>query len=435
MPDKIINLLPTLVNERTGLIRKLEPVKTSFLPLKLYLYSAVLSIHPQNKPFDLNPLSISGAGKNEQEAIAKCLAEAIERYCGYFSPYWKELIYASYQEIEDEAIEPERFALFSESQYKTPEFYFKPFTRKTKIHWVRGRELSSGKNCWLPAQLCFLSQFLFPETRIGYASSNGLASGLGYEDAVERAISEVIERDAFMITWLNQLKFPLLKIEFQNNCWLNRTFTTLHSTHYRPYTFILNNASGIPVSLSIILNIKRASPLVSFGASADLDMNKAIEKSIIESLQCLNYLFRCKEVNKKVGFKNGKPLIRNFSEHALLYSQPNRYNQVSFLFENGPGRKKHVFYPPENGPAGDKLNKMVELLKQRGYEIIIVDLTPEEFRKLGLWVVKAIIPEFINLSLGNWIYKGGGRIYEVPEKIGFKRKTEAQLYTELHPFP
>lgn len=280
----------------------------------------------------------------------------------------------------------------------------------------------------------FLSNYIPGDTRIGYSTSNGLACGYSYNKAVEKAIYELIERDAFMIMWLNQLKFPILKLEFEDNCWLSKTLNNLNSTNYRAYTYILDNDTGVSTCLTATLNVKKGSPLVSFGSSTNLDLNKAIEKSVIESLYGLCSLLQSEKNNINIEFKEGKPLIKDFNDHALLYKNPDRYKYISFLIEGENNRKKYRYHNSYDY-GDDNLGKLIALLKRKGYEIIIIDLIPEEFRKLGFWVVKAMIPEFIGISLGDWVFKGGRRVYEVPEKIGFKRKREDELNPELHPFP
>ncbi|MGH3050467.1 MAG: YcaO-like family protein, partial [Gaiellaceae bacterium] len=142
-----------------------------------------------------------GSGVSYDAALAAAVGEAVERY----STGWTdsaEPVLDTAAGLGDEAVSPERFALFSERQYEQAGFPFRPFTAATPICWVRGLALPSCEPAWLPAQLVYMPWRLRPgETPIGRATSNGLAAHTTVAEASLTALLELLERDAFMIAW------------------------------------------------------------------------------------------------------------------------------------------------------------------------------------------------------------------------------------------
>ncbi|HUO89222.1 MAG TPA: YcaO-like family protein [Rhizomicrobium sp.] len=71
-------------------------------------------------------------------------------------------------------------------------------SRGTRIHWVKARELATGKAAWVPRELVRIDCLDSGCADAAYfaRSSNGLASGNVRAEAILAALCEVIERDA-----------------------------------------------------------------------------------------------------------------------------------------------------------------------------------------------------------------------------------------------
>ena len=86
--------------------------------------------------------------------------------------------------------------------------YAKP-DMQTPIGWTRAVELPAGSEAFVPASLVYL--YFNTEGPDGYfcpPTSNGLAAGPSLDSAVLSGLYELIERDAFLITWMNRLAVP-----------------------------------------------------------------------------------------------------------------------------------------------------------------------------------------------------------------------------------
>src|SRR3989344_4104345 len=157
---------------------------------------------------------------DERQALTATLAEALERYLWLeTTDYFVSPQRATTHEISKsgQAILPERFAGFSpEQRTKNSRLTLAP---DAEYLWVRGYSWTAGKNIWIPAQVVsgkhggknFSNKDSEPV--IVAAITTGLATGPTLEFALLNGALEIIERDALMITWLNQLSPPRIDLD------------------------------------------------------------------------------------------------------------------------------------------------------------------------------------------------------------------------------
>ena len=79
-----------------------------------------------------------------------------------------------------------------------------------------------------------------------------------------------------------------------------------------------------------------------------------------------------------------------------------------------------------------RLHFLCHRLNSLGMDAIAVDLTTDELRDVGLWVVRVVTPELMPMSpIYRARYLGHPRLYEYPEQAGYGSRTEA----DINPFP
>ncbi|MDP3758109.1 MAG: YcaO-like family protein, partial [Candidatus Daviesbacteria bacterium] len=161
------------------------------------------------------PEGWSGADlESPEKAAMRCVGEAVERTCLYVYRD-KDLVSGSFKELENRgAINPREFAAFSVSQLKNDKFSRCRFDENSRFGWAAGKSLITGKKVLAPAQLIYLSyKYKDQEPTIRQRISTGAAAYTDWEEALYRGICEVIERDAWMIHWLNELSPPRIDLE------------------------------------------------------------------------------------------------------------------------------------------------------------------------------------------------------------------------------
>ena len=200
----------SVVNMHTGIIRSVLDVP--ILPDDPTIFACTaLTCDPSRFRPGMQAFPGNGAGFSREQARSAAIGEAIERYCsGFADP--ESLIFGTYKEVcqTHPTIHPSAYALFLPSQYSG--LSLQPFNENTPIAWVSGNSLKTGAPVLVPAGLVYLPYhpWFQGEGFIAEPTSNGLACGDSYEEAVFKGLCEVVERDAFMIMWLNrQVNQPL----------------------------------------------------------------------------------------------------------------------------------------------------------------------------------------------------------------------------------
>ena len=141
---------------------------------------------------DLPPLSVGGAGLRLEDALAACLAEAIERT-------------AQIERDGDIALTaplgsvslPDQIAGLMDLVIAGD-----PARADEPIDWVRARDMTTSAGILVPADWCLRRQKATVLAIPGAALSTGCAAGPTAEDAYARGLLELIERDAASLWWL-----------------------------------------------------------------------------------------------------------------------------------------------------------------------------------------------------------------------------------------
>lgn len=399
---------------------------------KLFQYACVMKspsfIWGDNKGEDIS----SGIAIDEDRAKIKALGEAIERYC--LSLCSKDLKKASLKELDNRALDIKTVVNFSPRQLKNKRFKECRINENDVFEWVKGYSITKRKTVFIPAQLVFVPYKHFNKEKIiREPITTGAACSTSLSGAIYRGICEIIERDAFMITYLNRLKVPLIDVENSHNMKIKNLANYFKRYRLEIYVFDITTDIKIPSVMSILIDRTGMGPAVSVGLSADLDYEKAVLKSMEEAQHSRPWirtmLFEGKQLNKP-----SKHL--DLDERAVLWSDIKMIRYLDFLLKNKEVKKmgKHKKY---KGTL-KMLKKTLEIFNKKNIEILFVDVTTPPAVKIGFKTVKVIIPQMQPLYLTEHLkYLGGRRLYEVPKLLGY-RKTEIKeenLYTTIpHPF-
>lgn len=172
-------------------------------------------------------LSLSqGKGLDHASARVSALMETIESF--HAENYSKEIIEFSINDAEKKQIDIcdyQNLPVYREAQLSNSE----------TISWVRGKEIFSGKDTFVPYDSVNTDFRVSVNQRPLYFSkgSNGLASGNTAEEAIVHALCELIERDAY-------------------SCW------TLKPSHERKITKVIKSSISCSTSNALIERFEKA---------------------------------------------------------------------------------------------------------------------------------------------------------------------------------
>jgi ribosomal protein S12 methylthiotransferase accessory factor len=425
------------VSPRTGIVAAVE--ECLHLPTEPPLHRFASRVGRQDgllgSPAD-HLSETGGTGLTRGEAVAAAVGEALERYSGTFVPD-ERLVVASASELGPDAVEPRRFALFSDSQYLGARFPFRPFAADSRVAWVEGLSLPDRVPCWLPAELVFLGDTVVSGCRrIGYATSSGMACAETIDDALVRGLCEVLERDAFMIVWANRLSLPLLEwsgeprfVELDHRLFvatgLEYAAIDLSGFHRLPSVAgVVRAPAGVPGALGV-------------GAGTDPSLERAWWKALSEAFAARAAAAKLAllDPGRKYGPRGAG--VVSFADHIAYYANAGRAKATSFLDES-PERSPVSGIPALEGasPAGH-VASLCARVEEAGSNAYAVDVTAPDVRELGLVVMKVVAPELCSLDAPHEArFLGGRRLYDTDLHLGLRAPGgAAELNPEPHPFP
>lgn len=387
----------------------------------------------------LTRMGNSGAGFTEIDAINSAIGESLERYAA--ACVKKESICVkSWNEFTEDAVDPNDFELFSDNQYNAEKFPYKRFTRDTKVGWIKGMDLYTNKDIWVPAPFVYIPYLADEaEEKITPYITTGLAAGPNLESAILSGIYEVIERDSFSITWMSKLP-PVRRINIEDYF---KDFGKYYdnSLKYNAYEITLD----IPIRtvFATMEGDDGEGNILTVGAASRLTIESALRKAILEATQGRKYIRMLLDFHRDLELKDGFNNIDNFQKHAMFYSKfPEMRKKVGFLIDEEPTVefRDSLINSSEDTerdivklPLSEQVKYCVDMLNEEGYKVIAVDITPFDLRKIGVHVARVVIPKLHGLhGTHKFRFLGGSRLNEVPAKVG--KKVE-QINPLPHPFP
>lgn len=433
--DSSLRNLSTILNPSFGLINDIKRVRQYYDEPKFWHYSATInSKYSKHDGKNFHSKSSGVSFFSEKIALLKCLGEVIERYCNFVFFENSTSFIGSLKEIKEEALNPCSMHNFSVNQLKKEKFKDFRVTEDSKFKWTKCKSLITNKPVHLPSQLTYLSYpFLKGEPTIYPGISTGVAGGSCLSAALVRGIYEVVERDSFMIYWLNKLQPPKIDLKVINDGKVQRLLGSARRYKLKIISLDITSNLGIPVVVSVIVNPTGIGKAISVGLKSNFNILDAITGSIEEALHTRSWLRSEYEKSpKKVKLsdlqKNSSIKLRGF-----LWYPIEAIKNLNFWIQSPKEKTISAHYQAFS--SGQELGKHIAIFKKSNCQIYYKDLAVPALRKLEYYVVKVIIPQMQPLYLNEkYPLLGGERLYTVPEKLGYKRKVEGELNRYPHPF-
>lgn len=428
-----IGPLADLVSPRTGIIRSLQRVsRGTEEPSVPVVVQSSLSQFDYRRGND-SDRTAAGKGETEREAALGAIGEALERYCSYqHNP--QAVFHETTTALGAAAIRPAEFVLYSDRQYASPGFRYPKPDDAAPIAWTTAVELPAKSVAYAPSSLVYL--YFDPNSRDGYfcpATSNGLAAGPTLQSAILSGLYELIERDAFLINWMNRLPAP--RVDYSTATGI----ATRIRSHYARFgveaaVFDITNDIGVPVMMAMALDHSGNGPSVVIGLGCHLDPAVALKKALMEVCQV--------RPSETLKFATKPPAdrlhkysdVKTLEDHAGFAAIAANLHEFDFLLKND-GHVKLDNLP--NGSCGDietDLHRCVALLRAQGSRVAYVDLTTPDVEPYGMYVARAIATGLQPMHFGHGEERlGGTRLFAVPTRMGFAN--DVRTAADLNPCP
>ena len=423
-------LTEALVSRRCGLITEMTPQPRALEePTPPYLWNATLT-HYNFLNLSLAMRLTGGKGLTESHARLAALGEAIERYSAFHWDNGRVRV----GPVSEHAITPPECVLYSDAQYAsgTP---FRPWSPEQNVSWISGTELPSGTPVEIPAPLVYLINTNRAEDQLAATTSNGLAAGRDLTHAILGGLHEVIERDAFMITWLNRLPATMIRAP-QKGCHAAQIIR--HYARFGVTVRLLSLATDQAATVVMAL-AQDPSPDGAFhliGLGCDLNPAAAVDKAVFELCQQragIGIRMRAGDYRARL---TGPEAVRTLDDHLLYHAIPEHAHEIDFLFDGAEECELgDLAVPDTDGPEAE-LDLIVSHATQAGARVAYSDITAPDIAPLGPRVVRVILTGFQPIHFGFGAGRfGGARLFEAPVRWGLRGVPlrEADLNPCPHP--
>ncbi len=356
-----------------------------------------------------------GKGRTGPQARASALGEAIERYCSQHEGYEPHLR-ASLAELGDAAIPPDLLLGFSLRQYREREAWRKkgsvayvpdPYEADRPIDWTPAWSLTQRRWRLVPSAFVYYS---YPEEGGGdicHGCSNGVAAGNCLEEAIMQGFFELVERDAVAMWWYHRLRKPAVDLHRFDSPFALAVDAALDELGLKLEVLDLTHDLGIPVFSANLFNGKEDGRFQAMGLGCHRRPDIALERALSELGQCWKMAERD---TYSLQFQD-TPLSRE----PFLRADPRQRPRSAPDF---PWKGREDFR--------EDIEDAVELLRIRGLEMLVMDLTRPD---VGFPVARVIVPGLVHFRPRF----GCRRLFEVPGAAGWIDREAGE--EDLNPVP
>lgn len=361
---KIQKLLPRLGITRVADISHLSPIAFPvFQGTRPSVY-----FHPE---MGLNT-GHQGKGKTKKQALISCMMEGLEGFC--MEPRSANLIRSSYSFLSQShfTVDPSGF---QKNLNKNS------FSKRAPLMWTEVYSLKDKKSVLIPAELVYFpfNPESYDTRSIFVQSTNGVAAGATYLEAVTHSIYEVIERQ--YIKYLLDNKAIVFKLETPDSERLKRVFKGMDSHSEMALNFyLIYNKKFSKNNLPMVIAHAQYENIHGLGYGLSSQLSLSTHRAASEVLQSFTTLLSgAREDLLKSKVRNSFDYSRAILQFILLGSTSLLRKKHSSLYS------EQVFKNLKN-----EFDFQIQWLKKRGWpDVYFANLT-----RVGVDVpvVKTIIP-------------------------------------------
>lgn len=382
-----------------------------------------------------------GVGRTMRYSTSRtaALLEALERYAGHRPRARKTAVRGTYRSLAEPALDPESLGLHSPLEYSLNPRSLVPYTPELEMDFVWGHSFARGRPILVPEQVVYyFAQLWSKEPRFVYEISSGCALGSCPEEAIFHGILEVVERDAFLLTWYARMPPGRIELDDSVSPELRARLRALDDAGYDVHLLDIRTEVDVPAVWALALNRHGRAPGSVSAAGAHPDPREAIGAAVAELAITLEAQEQQGENPRARAMLEDPFQLREMADHAALYALPEAVDRLAFLRE---GKTVTLAEMSERASElrtddlAEDLRRLIARFTARGMDVIAVDQTPPEQRASGFCTYKTIIPGTIPITFGHHRRRlvGLPRLHTVPAEL--YGRVGGELNPHPHPFP
>ncbi|MDI9888274.1 TOMM precursor leader peptide-binding protein [Streptomyces sp. HNM0645] len=355
---------------------------------------------------------VTWSGQANSYAASRTLAhlEGLERYAGTHRRRGTTPVTASYDALVAEgtpALDPAARGLYAPETYASDPLV-SPFDPAREIPWVWGHSLRDDRPVLVPARLAHYSAGVDADNFV-FECSNGCATGGSPEEAILFALLELVERDAFLLAWYGRARLTAIDLSTCRRTAVRAMIdrAALHGYDVHAYDTTMDLA--VPVVTALAVRRDGGPGTLSFGAAAGFDPEETVESALSEVLTYIPHL------PHQVAERRGELLqmardytkVLHLKDHAQLFGLPEMASHArEFLEPSGLLPLEAAFRDwtasvrPRTDDLRDDVRFLVRRITDAGHDVVVVDQTTPEQRRMGLNTVAMVVPGILPLDFG-----------------------------------
>ncbi|WP_258037118.1 TOMM precursor leader peptide-binding protein [Streptomyces sp. SM14] len=388
----------------------------------------------------LNDVTWSGQANSYGTSRKLAYLEGLERYAGTHRRRGTAPVLGSYRALRwregrHAVLDPRACGEYAPATYEQDPLV-SPFDPDREIPWIWGYSLRAGRPILVPSRLVHYSAGLAADNFV-FECSNGCATGSCLEEAIFYGLLELVERDAFLVSWYTRARMPRIDPALGTGrsvrSMLDRA--ALHGYDVHAY----DNRTDLPIPVVTALAVRRdgGPGTLSFASAAGFDPLETLEAALSEVLTYIPHLpFQVAGRREELdGLAEDFSKVKHLTDHAQLYGLPRMTAYAAEYLEDAPARPiAEVFADwserrPRTGDLLDDLHLLRDELAGAGHDVIAVDQTTPEQARMGLHTVSTTVPGLLPLDFG-WNRQRALQLPRLRQKLA-----GAEPKLAPHPFP
>ncbi len=307
------------------------------------------------------------------------------------------------------------------------------------ISWVRAKTAEGGI-AYVPAQLVFWNYNFTHDTEEPILINPTTSGAGGYftrEGAVLSGLLENIERDGFLIYWLNGIAPKRIDVGKMQDEEIQILLGEAARYGLEMYFLDITTDIGIPSTICAIVDPRGDEPVVAIGGAAGFTAKDTLLHAGHEALAVLNFVLRHRSFSLPSGYQPFTDRNIGRTERLTMWRGKEMLERFSF-FLKGKMQSPEEFLgrTPVADSARERLQYVLKRLQEMGsgYEAYVYEVKDEVLKTLGYHVVQTIVPQLVPIYLSeNLPTLDSRRLREVPAKLGYKAADTLTPWP--HPFP
>jgi ribosomal protein S12 methylthiotransferase accessory factor len=271
------------------------------------------------------------------------------------------------------------------------------------------------------------------EPVIRSGTTTGLATWSTRTGAILAGAMEIIEREAYMIMWLNQFSLPRIRLDeiSAKNSSLGELLKKCEK--YRIKIHAIRMLTDAPTHAVCVVaeDMSGLEPRFALGLKADRSLSRAIEKAAIEALR-MRPKYRFFLASGKTWDIQTPVIDIGHEERAYYWAQKENSKQLEFLISG------EILPPPkdswDNDSDEEHLSRIIGWCRSSNFDFASVSLGKSAKNVTPWHIEMAVMPDLqpMHLLERSRMF-GSSRWRTVPEKLGLTPLSEPYAAAP-HPF-